>query len=200
MEIKIFEDFEIMEGKHKVIISAPHAFIHMRDGEFRYGETMTDVLAKDIAEELNIYAIYKNISSDKDANYDKECDYKKECLKEVKRNKLNFLVDLHGMKMEREEDICLGTNNYSLLDGDTEIAEKIKNIFLNNGFKNVSIDIPFDAKRKECVSNFIHENANIKTLQIEINGKYRLPESPEFNYEGLKKSIIEVLNIFLKKK
>lgn len=200
MEIRIFEDFEVMDGKEKIMLSAPHGFVHMREGNIKYAETNTNKICTELAEELNSYAIYKFINSDKDANYDVECDYKKECLKTVKRSKIKLLIDFHGMAMEREQDICLGIADGELLNNDKEFIDFIVEAFRKEGFKNVAVDNPFNAKRAECVSNFIHREANIPTMQIEINGKYRLPESPDYNIEGVKKAVKSIIKYFNKTK
>lgn len=194
METKIFEDFELLEGKLKIMLSAPHGFIHLREDKIKLAETNTQKIALDVAEELKTYAIYKTISSDNDANYDKESDYRNECLKTCKRSKIKFLIDIHGMASEREEDICIGINNYELVNGDKGLIENVIKIFNDNGFKNVSIDVPFNAERNECVSNFIHTQLNIPTMQIEINGKYRMPESDKFNLDGIKNALKEIIN------
>ncbi|MCQ2976779.1 MAG: N-formylglutamate amidohydrolase [archaeon] len=196
METKIFEDFELQEGKEKIMLSAPHAFIHLRDGEIRLAETNTNKIVLDLCDELKTYGIYKTISSDNDANYDKDCQYKKECLKQVKRSKIKLLIDFHGMASEREEDICIGIANYELVNNDKEFIDQVIKIFNKNGFKNVSIDKPFDCTRKECVSNYIHAETGIYAMQIEINGKYRLEDSKEFNLDGIKKSIKDIIKLF----
>lgn len=200
METKIFEDFEIIEGKVKVMLSAPHAFIHFRNGEVRYAETNTDTLVKEICEKEKCWGIYKTYSSDNDANYDEFSLYRSEAIRDIKRNKIKFLIDFHGMKSERDLDICLGTGRLQNLNGDEELANKFAEIFKKHGFKNVSIDDPFSAKHPFTVSSDVHDKCNIPTLQIEINGKYRLPENEEFNLEGIKDAVCEIIELVKKMK
>lgn len=196
METRIYEDFELQEGKEKIMLSAPHAFIHMRGNEIRLAETNTDTIVKDLADELKVYGIYKTYNSDNDANFDKESDYRKEAIKQIKRSKIKLLIDFHGMSYDKESDICLCTDNYELVNGNKEFIDEIIKAFNKNGFKNVTVDNPFDASRKETVANSVHTELGITTLQIEINGKYRLPESEYFNLEGLKKSVKDIIKIF----
>lgn len=55
-------------------------------------------------------------------------------------------------------------------------------IFKKYGFENITIDNPFGAKNKHCVSTYIAEHCNIPTFQIEINLKYRSARFKEFKY------------------
>lgn len=198
METKIFEDFEIVEGKVKVVLSAPHAFIHIRDGEVRPSETNTDTLVRDICEKEKCWGIYKTYSSDNDANHDEVSLYKKELIKDVKRSKIKFLIDLHGMGSDKESDICLGTGFFKNLDGDEKLISEIADIFKKHGFKNVTIDDPFDASFPWTVSSHVHNETGIKTLQIEINGKYRLPDSPDLNIKGLEEALSDIIEMIKK--
>lgn len=198
MDAKIFEDFEIQEGKVKVMLSAPHCFVHMRDGNIKYAETNTDKIARELADDLKCFSIYKTYSSDNDANWDKESYYRDECLKQVKRSKIKLLIDIHGMASEREEDICIGTNNGELINGDTELENKIIESFKEKGFNFVSINKPFNCGRPECVANFIHTKAGITTFQVEINGKYRFEDSPNCRIKEIKEALLEIIEYFLK--
>ena len=198
METKIFEDFEIEEGKVKAMLSAPHAFIHLRDGNIKYAETNTDKIARELADELGCYAIYKTYSSDNDANWDEESLYRDECLKTVKRSKIKLLIDIHGMSSEREEDICIGTYDGELINQDMELANKIIESFKEEGFNYVSLNKPFNCGRKTCVANYIHAGAGIVTFQVEINGKYRFEDSPECKLDEIKKALKKIINYYLK--
>ena len=200
METKIFEDFEVIEGKKKIIISAPHGYIHMRANEIRLAEKNTDTLAIELAEEKKVYAIYKNISSDNDADFDTDSVYKKECLKQIKKNKIKLLVDIHGIEKESPYDIVIDSQYFEDYF-DKDIINNIRQIFIKYGFENVSNNLNRNEKlneEKNSIIRYVYNNANIATLKIYINGKYRLEECEEYHYDTLKNVMSELIDYLIK--
>ena len=200
--IKMKEDsFEVINGIEKIILSAPHNVKHIRENSVRPGETKTGVIVRILSKKYNTYGIYKNGKDcNNDANWDKECEYKEQIKNMVKKEKIKVLIDFHGMAAYREQDICIGINNGENIFGNYDILNHMIDIFHKYGFKNVTIDIPFNAKYEYCVSNYIAKECNIPTFQIEINLKYRSARYKEYKkHKELLKSLGEILK-FIKDK
>lgn len=194
------QSFEIIKGKEKIIISAPHSVIHKRENSIRPGETKTGTIVKVLSKKCHIYGIYKNKNENNDANWDKECKYKSNTEDIVKKENIKALLDLHGMAAHREQDICIGINNGKNIYNNYEIVETMIDIFHKYGFKNVTIDKPFNAEYEYCVSNYISRECNIPTFQIEINLKYRSARYKEFKkYKDILKSLEEIIKICIEK-
>lgn len=194
------QSFEIIKGKEKIIISAPHSVIHKRENNIRPGETKTGTIVKVLSKKCHTYGIYKNKNENNDANWDKECIYKSNIKDIVKEENIKALIDLHGMAAHREQDICIGINNGKNIYDNYGIVETMIDIFHKYGFENVTIDKPFSAAYEYCVSNYITRECNIPTFQIEINLKYRSARYKEFKkYKDILKSLEEIIKICIEK-
>jgi len=193
--------FEVIKGKEKIILSAPHSVKHIRENSVRPRETKTGTMVRVLSKKYNTYGIYKNSKDcNNDANWDEKCEYK-ECIKNmVKREKIKALIDFHGMASHREQDICIGINSGKNIYGNYDIVNCMVDIFHKYGFKNVTIDVPFNAGYEYCVSRYISKECNIPTFQIEINLKYRLATYKEYEkYKELLKAIEEIIEVIMVK-
>ena len=102
----------IIKGKEKIILSAPHSVLHMRENSIRPRETRTGTIVKTIANKCKVYCIYKTKNEYNDANWDTNCQYKNTLENLVKSEKIEALLDLHGMAAHRPQDICIGINRW----------------------------------------------------------------------------------------
>ena len=195
------DSFEVIRGKEKIILSAPHNAKHIRRNSVRPRETKTGTMVRILSKKYNTYGIYKNSKDcNNDANWDEKCEYKEYIKDMVKKEKINALIDFHGMAAYREQDICIGINSGKNIYGNYDIVNCMVEIFNKYGFKNVTIDNPFNAGYEYCVSNYIAKKCNIPTFQIEINLKYRSSRYKEYNkYKDLLKSLEEILTFIIDK-
>jgi len=175
------EDFNIVIRRNGVILSAPHATKQIRDGKVKKCETKTKYIADKVAKKTNSCCIYKTMCLGDDANYDDYSYYREKCAKVIKEHNIKFLLDVHGMSAEREEDICIGIANGKNINGREDILENIIRRFRKNKFENVSVDVPFSSSGNNCVSSYIHEKCDIVTFQIEVNYKYLSSVYPEYD-------------------
>ena len=177
-------NIKVVQGKNKILLSAPHSVLHMRENSIRPKETKTGVIVKTLANKCKVFGIYKIKNELNDANWDKECKYKTKAKEIVDKYEIKVLVDFHGMAAHREQDICIGINNGENIFGHYDMVNKMLEIFNKYGFNNVSIDKPFDARYEYCVSRYISKECNIPTFQIEINLKYRMNKYKEYERYG----------------
>ena len=176
------ENIRIIKGKEKVILSAPHSVLHIREDSIRPRETRTGDIVKKLSTRCKVYSIYKIKNEYNDANWDEKCKYKETLKKVIENEKIKALIDIHGMAAYREQDICIGINDGKNIYGKDKLVEYMINTFNKYGFKNVTIDKPFAAKNENCVSTYIAKKCKIPTFQIEINLKYRSEKYKEFMY------------------
>lgn len=194
----IYEDFNIIKGNIPIILSAPHCKEQLREGKIKTKENGTDTLAIEVSNKTDCSCIYKTKFYNNDPNWDTVSTYKNELVEFIAKNNINCLLDIHGMKASREADICIGTGFSQNICGRKDILDNLVNIFKLNGFKNVSIDIPFSASNPNVISNFISTNCSIPCFQIEINNRFRNRTYNEYNFNLLIDVFIEIIE-FLKK-
>lgn len=189
-------NIKIIQGKNRILLSAPHSVLHMRENSIRPKETKTGVMVRTLANKCKVYGIYKLKNELNDANWDKHCNYKTKVKEIVNKERIKALIDFHGMAAHREQDICIGINNGQNIFGHDNILEDMIGIFKKYGFDNVSIDEPFSAKYEYCVSSFIARECKVPAFQIEINLKYRSARYKEYKkYNKLIKSLVEVIEL-----
>lgn len=193
-------NIKIIKGNNKILLSAPHSVLHMRENSIKPRETKTGVIVKTLANKCDVYCIYKLKNECNDANWDKKCSYKIKVKQIVNKEKIKSLIDIHGMAAYREQDICIGINNGKNICGYEKLVSEMVNILKKHGFGNVAIDEPFNAEYKYCVSNYISRECKIPTFQIEINYKYRSKKYKEYEeYNKLIESLIEITNLIIDK-
>lgn len=194
-----YESIKIIKGKEKIILSAPHSVLHMRENAIRPKEIRTADIVKKLATKRKVYSIYKIKNENNDANWDEKCEYKETLKKIIESEKIKALIDIHGMASFREQDICIGINAGKNIYGKHKLVQYMINIFNKYGFKNVTIDEPFGAKNENCVSTYIAKKCKIPTFQIEINLKYRSAKYKEFMYyNDLLNAINEIIEQMIK--
>ena len=174
-EYKIKEEkaFEYIEGKEKIIVSAPHSVRQIRNGNIKGKDSCTGTIAILLQKQLNCYCLYKTKNCNDDANYDIENNpYKDKIIDLVEKNNINFLLDIHGAKDGQGFDIDVGTANLKNLNGQNKYLKD----FINIGEKynlNITIDKVFKADTLHTVANTIARKTKIPCMQIEIAKKYR---------------------------
>lgn len=160
----------IVEGHGSIMLSCPHCVLHYRNGEMRYDEPDTLIIADYLHKKFDLPFIYKVKSDDEDANYDSKSSYK-EILKDyVIKNNIKFLIDLHQLNSNRSEIVNFGINSFKNIS-DIKYLNCLIKAFSFNCIGTISIDSPFAASGENIVSSFIHKNTNIDCVQLELNTK-----------------------------
>lgn len=206
--------FVIEEGSIPIIVSAPHAINHFRDGKVKWADMYTGGIARYLHEVTGCHLIYSCKFSESDPNYDAPGTnkYQDAILEYLTHHKVVVLLDLHGAAKKREYAVEMGTapvqhplkgveyENDPSLHEFKFISGLIKNI-LENRFANLSTEKKkvwknqiFDAGDQNTVTKFISENTETACIQLEINGCYRDPEN-EKEFICLIDGLIEIINI-----
>lgn len=183
------KEYKIIKGEKNILVSAPHAILHTRDGIEREGESGTKELVINIAEINNIHGMYKSDNIKNDANWDEHSEYRNKLVNYVRANDIVLVLDLHCMASWRNEDICIGVASYKNVQNDVQMVSDLVKEFENNGFNKVKVDKPFSASFPNCVSSTVSKYCNIPAIQIEINSKYTCEGSETYDFKKIEKAI-----------
>ena len=181
--------FEILNGTGAVMFSAPHSVLQTRHGSNQAAERYSGILCKLLHDEYNYPVIYKTRHLGDDANHDSVSDFREALCRYINRNDIKFLIDLHQLKAEREMDVCVGTGFGKNIFGETELLDLVKNCFIPNGIKNITVDVPFAAENPNSVCSTIASCCEIPAIQLEINSNLLIQGSEGYCLRNVIKSI-----------
>ena len=168
--------FIFRSGNIPVLISAPHAYRHIRNGRIKNAETGAGAIALFLNEHKNTHCMVKTAENEDDPNYNEKSPYKNALLDYIRANSIRYVLDIHELKPGRETEINPLINGGILIDGYEKLYNIIKEIFLKNKFK-VTEDFPFSGKNPNGIAAFLRKNTEIFVLQLEINCRLIYPES-----------------------
>ncbi len=169
---KTYDYFKIDKGNNNIILSAPHAYKHIRNNKIKSNENNTSKIAKILGLLTNSHVIYTYKDSNNDPNFDEDSMYKSELLKYIKENNIKYLIDIHGLDKNNDCSLEIGCNNFK--NSNEEFVNLIKNTFSKNYKGDIVIDKVFAAKSKRRITSYISGQIDdINTVQLEINRIYR---------------------------
>ncbi len=93
--------FLIKEGRIPFLVSAPHSVSQIRDGKWKIGEHRSGIVVEELQRLTGCYSIYKTKNNQEDANFDKKSSYRDAIINLVKKEKINYLLDIHIMSPNR---------------------------------------------------------------------------------------------------
>lgn len=181
----ITESFVLENGEGSVILSAPHSVEQLRNGNPKYAEPQTGVLAKMLHDELNCPIICKTRNCGDDANYDKHSLYRDALRDYINENRVKYLLDLHQMAPEREENIDLGTGRGVNISPDPLLADIVKKHLSAYHINKISVNALFSASYPYTVSSSIYRECGISCLQIEINSRLLCDWYPDYCFDSV---------------
>ena len=162
------KDHIIINGKNKVIISAPHGVDQVRLGKLKYREIGSLASAIYLSSQTNSFLIAKTKNNCNDANFDEKSSYKKDLLRCIKHNGIKYVIDFHGLSNKRGLDINFGTHLGQNIASNELAFNLLYDELLKNSFI-ISIDQPFMGG-VNTIAWFAKKNMDdVFSLQIEIN-------------------------------
>ncbi|KJS84437.1 MAG: hypothetical protein JM58_10810 [Peptococcaceae bacterium BICA1-8] len=161
-------------GEVPVLVSAPHAVRHYRQKKIKMSDQFTGSIAYLLNRLTGCHAIAVTKLYGGDPNVDNPCIYKEKIIDFCSKEKIKFVLDIHGAAREREFDVDLGTNKEKNLLGKMEILETLEQNFQGFGLSKISLDY-FAASGPNTVANYVARELGIPAVQIEINKQYRVP-------------------------
>lgn len=186
--------FVIKDGRNKIMISAPHAVNHYREGTMKYADINTGVIANVLHEQCDCPVIYTCGYSETDANWDEpeNCAYKQALKNYIDENEIRLLIDIHGSRESNELAFEFGTvdQNDKSLQGFGFITELFRICFekyiTDFDGKKIGKNIVFSASKSSTITNYISTASGIPCIQIEVNKVFR---------EG--KKCLQTINAFI---
>jgi hypothetical protein len=103
--------FTHIPGTLPILISAPHSTAHWRNGRLKKEEGFTAAISHYIAMKTGAHALYTHYQSEKDPNWHKTAPYKSALARILSRQRIKFVLDLHGMSNRHNIGLALGTIN-----------------------------------------------------------------------------------------
>lgn len=171
----------VLSGRIPVLVSAPHAVTHWRDGREKNADLYTGALALWLHEQTGCAVLAAGRPSQADGNHDPAAvsPYKQELARILRENPVKVVLDLHGAKASQPFDVELGTGPG--WEGKSALVQEARLCFLAQGFhpKKIWSDRLFSAAKTETVTRFCIQDLKVPALQLEINRKYRDPGKPE---------------------
>lgn len=189
-----------IEGGIPILVTAPHATNHFRKNKLKRYETLTACIAAILHAKTGCSSLYTNSVSKIDPNYYDESPFKEKIERIIKKNKIKFLIDLHGTGEEKSEDIYPGIgNNKEFLFGNNELLNLLNKTAVQYNISLGDLDI-FSASKQMTVTKFAAKKLGISSLQLEINKRLRKPDSNPEKFEILTKFLSKYISLILKEK
>lgn len=184
--------YSIIPGTSNVMISAPHAYSHMRFGKRKPKDAGTLTIVKLLKELSQVHVIYTNRELNFDPNYNVNNIYQKELVQYIKDNNIEYLIDIHGSKAVRTFDIEIGTNDYKNVNGDKQLITNIIEILHNDKIKKIRIDKRFKSSRN-TVCKIVNMETGIKTIQFEISKQHRNLQNNKLRHARLMNALLDTI-------
>ncbi len=178
------QSFVILEGSGTFMLSIPHAVKQVRLGREKNAEPNTLALALAVRKKVDVPMIVKTACLDDDANFDLLCPYRHKLKDYIEKHKIKYLIDVHSLNENAEQDVNLGVNFGMNIAPDEKLFDSIFKEFSDKGFK-VFVDQPFNGGVRS-IASFISKECGIWTMQLEFNCKFLIKEE---NVEWLSKLI-----------
>ncbi len=125
--------FNCLHGEVPVLVSAPHACRHMRQGKEKMSEEYTAALAIHVAAVTGCHALYTTHKSSEDPNFVNGGEYKNQVARLVAQHNIQLLIDLHGMTNRHHMGVALGTIHQR-----TCCHQRVAGPFEQHGFARVN--------------------------------------------------------------
>lgn len=178
--LTINPNYEYINNGSNILLSAPHSVKQMREGNIKEEDELTGFYASYLPK-LNKYnSIYRIYQSMDDPNYpigetleNPEDKYLQEVIKLIKKDKISFLLDIHGCATRRPFDVEIISVN-----GKTCNLEIVDIFYETLRSKNFIVSVDKVFKRGGQVIRQA-SNAGTNAVALEINKTCRSYETLE---------------------
>lgn len=158
----------LLQTQHPLLLSAPHATNHVRDGASKLADRWTGGLARRLSEELgSSHLIASEVYSDWQAWAAREDPF----ALALKGAKAALLIDFHGMANSHGVDIAVGLGPLPDAISLKAVEDLIR---LMPGYE-VSAQTRFNARSPLTVTSYTQQELKISAFQLEIRAGLRNP-------------------------
>ena len=204
--------FEIARGRVPVLVSAPHACMHQREGVVKMQEEYTGALAYYLAEQCGCHAIATQFKTDEDPNWQTQSDYKNAIRQLASETEIRLLIDLHGMTNRYHMGVALGTIHGKSCDVNDVLPHFIEAGFKEtaaddltpdhkNAWRRVVVDHPkfSGGVVNHTVTRFAAHDLAIASVQVELSSEVRVVMSAAtddwpYDYRGNPEAILATVS------
>ncbi len=167
-----FNGLKVVEGSLPVLISAPHTHPHLRPnltGVYKGGEGWLDLITESLCKKSQAFGIYSVGDLEYDPNFSSlgNNEYKAEVASMIKRGKIKYFIDLHGLSDIHQYDFAILYPNRYLKS--KNLAYKLASAINKGGLRGALIQTHnlFDGNG-ETLSHFVAAKMKTASVQIEI--------------------------------
>ena len=121
-------------------MSAPHAVRQYRQKKIKMSDQFTGSIVYLLNQLIGCHAIAVTKQYGGDPNVDNPCLYKDRIAEICKREKVKFVLDIHGAARVREFDVDFGTNGGRTLLAKKRVLEILEHNFQDFGLSRISHD------------------------------------------------------------
>lgn len=166
------KDYILKTGTGKVLLTAPHAVNHIRNGMVKINEYCTGPIVSVLSELTGAHILYLNYYS-QDPNYYDDTPFKQALADFILSQNIKLVLDIHGAKDDYGWDIDLGDINGTSLINYKDLKQNLSDIFKKNGIYNISNNYFPGGEEQNTIVKFISSRFKIDAMQMEIAKKYR---------------------------
>lgn len=198
--------FRVQEGTVPILVSAPHAVMHRRDGQQKNAEILTGAIACLLGETCGVHVFCNARAAEGDPNYDPYASnaYQRELSAYIGQHGIRFVLDLHGAASSRDFAVDLGTapneeTDIGSLAGHSFILDLAEASFawafssLAGYPARIGHNSCFAASRTTTITNALSSRLGVSAMQLEANAQLRDLAHPE----GVL-SLVEGLECFIR--
>lgn len=168
------QNFQIINGTRKILISAPHAFAHKRpslSSSYKQEEMFTAEMVKEACSLVSCWGIYLNdVSLNYDPNFHKlsKNPYKQMVKEIIEKEKIQLFIDIHGLSDKYDYDF--GFSYCKRFEKSKRYAIELMNrIASKDVFNGVNFNLGYMKENdQETLTEFVCKKRRVPAFQVEI--------------------------------
>ena len=197
------ENYIYKEGRIPILVSAPHAVIQTNKDNIKFPDKFTGGIALLINELTDCHIIVKSHNDGIDpnsTNMGMDGGYKEKIIDTINKYDIKLLIDLHGLRSDRDTDVDIITHYGMTIGHDKSIIEELMKCLRANDILNLSEDKYYFAESEKVIVHKIWKVLEIPSIELEINHSYRNPCEPNNLIKIINSLESFILNYKVKKK
>lgn len=177
-------EFEFTEGSVPVLVSAPHAVTHLRDGTVKPSEDYTGAIALAVARASSCHALVATRTGAGDPNWDayEQSAYKQALCSYVRDKGITRVLDIHGMVAASDALVAIGSADGQTVAADPGLDERAAALvrarlapWCERFGKPVELNGYYGARNPQTIVQTVARECGVAALQIEVATQMRVP-------------------------
>ena len=180
-------ELQYTAGGIPILLSAPHAAVHTRNGKPKEEDEFTAGFVRLIGEQTGAHVLYARRQSLTDPNWHTGVPYKARLRQVVESADVRLVLDIHGACVKREFGIGIGTMRGATCPVELpRIIESLGEYGFSADAEHVNdrldVDGAFTAtgqKGQETITRFVLEKLHVPSAQFELHPSLRIVQRRE---------------------